>query len=305
MIDLAAPLALLLAPFPFLTWVLPRLGGGGGGLWVPVELPSSKAPRGREMVAVWLLLTLALAGPRWLSPTPALEVTGRDLAIALDLSGSMVRDDFELDGQPVTRLEAVQRVGAAFARGRGGDRIALIFFGSNAYYAAPFTYDVEAVAKRIEGATIGISGRATNISDALGLALKRFETSNAETRVVILLSDGANNAGEAHPLAVAELAAAKGVRVHTIAMAPTDLEEDPGGRGAVDAKTLASIAKTSGGTFHRVRTTEDLARVTAELDALETTDGAGLAAEVFLPLWLLPAAGAVALLVWSGWRNQA
>lgn len=305
MIDLAAPLALLLAPLPLLARFLPRIGGGQGGLWTPVKLPATSASQGHGLLLAWLLLVVALAGPRWLSPTPALQVTGRDLAIALDLSGSMVRDDFELDGAQVTRLEAVQKVGSAFARGRGGDRVALIFFGSKAYYAAPFTYDVEAVAKRIEQATIGIPGRATNISDALGLALKRFETSQAETRVVILLSDGASNAGEANPLAVAELAAAKGVRVHTIAMAPKDLEEDPGGRGAVDARTLASIAQTSGGTFHRVRTTDDLIKVAAELDALETTDGAGLAAEVLLPLWLAPAAIAALWLAWTGWRQRA
>ncbi|MEO1253239.1 MAG: VWA domain-containing protein, partial [Pseudomonadota bacterium] len=107
------------------------------------------------MWSIWVLLLLALAGPRELAPVPALKVSGRDLAIVLDLSGSMVRDDFHLDGQQVTRQEAVTKVGADFARRRGGDRVALIVFGSEAYYAAPFTFDVEAVARRIEEAAIG------------------------------------------------------------------------------------------------------------------------------------------------------
>lgn len=304
MFDLATPLALLLLPLPFVLARLPRIGRGGEGLWTPVAVGGSAPAEGRILPLIWVLLVLSLSGPRWLAPTPALEVTGRDLAIALDLSGSMVRDDFSLDGAQITRLEAVQQVGSAFARGRGGDRVALILFGSDAYYAAPYTYDVEAVARRIETATIGISGRATNIGDAIGLAMKRMETSDAATKVIILLSDGSNNAGLAQPLAVAELAAAKGIRIHTIAMAPYDQTEDPGGRGAVDAKTLEAIATTSGGAFYRVRTMDDLIAMADDLDGLESTDGAGLAADVFLPLWLLPAVLGAGLFAWQTVRGR-
>jgi Ca-activated chloride channel homolog len=317
MIELADPLALLALPLPILAlWVLPprpargaalavpegvgrRLGSGAGGdfarNWRRLLLPG----------LVWALLVLALSGPRQLEPVAALKVSGRDLAIAIDLSGSMVRDDFHLDGRQVTRLEAVQTVGADFVRRRGGDRVALIVFGSEAYYAAPFTFDTEAVARRIEEAQIGISGRATNISDALGLALKRMDGSPAATRVVILLSDGVNNAGGTNPRGVARLAAEMGIRVHTIALGPKDLETaDVGERGVVDAATLNSVAELSGGEAFRVRTTEDLQAVTEALDRLEPTDGDGLAAEVYRPLWIWPAALAAALCVGLVWRER-
>lgn len=273
---------------------------GGPGILERVPL------RTGLLAAVWMLLVLALSGPRDLAPVPALKVSGRDLALVLDLSGSMVRDDFHLDGKQVTRLEAVSKVGADFARRRGGDRLALIVFGSEAYYATPFTFDVEAVARRVEEAVIGISGRATNISDGLGLALKRLEDSEAETRVVVLLSDGVNNAGATNPRGVAELAARMGVRVHTIALGPKDLETaEEGERGVVDARTLAAIAQISGGETFRVRTTDDLVAVTEALDRLEATDSDGLAAAVYREYWPWPAGLAVVLMGLLGWRETA
>ncbi|WP_417718703.1 VWA domain-containing protein [Salipiger sp.] len=309
MIDLAQPLFLLLLPLPVLAWfVLPRRQTGGSALRVPARLgvtlmggAASEGSRvGRQKLllpaAIWVLSVLALTGPRQVEPVAALKVSGRDLAIALDLSGSMVREDFFLDGKAISRLEAVTHIGAEFARRRAGDRVALIVFGSEAYYAAPFSFDVEAVARRIEQATIGISGRATNMSDALGLALKRLATSEATSRVVILLSDGVNNAGATNPRGVAGLAAQMGVRVHTIALGPKDLESaEDGERGVVDAATLAAISEISGGETFRVRTTEDLRNVTEALDRLEATDSDGLAAEIYREFWIWPAALAALL----------
>jgi len=258
------------------------------------------------LTAIWVLLVVAIANPREVEPVSALRVSGRDLALVIDLSGSMVRDDFFLDGAAITRLDAVKKVGASFVRGRGGDRIALIVFGSEAYYASPFTFDVEAVARRIEEAVIGISGRATNISDGLGLALKRMSNSEAATRVVILLSDGVNNAGATNPRGVAELAARKGIRVHTIALGPKDLDTaDEGELGVVDARTLSSISRISGGESFRVRTMDDLEAVATALDELEATDSDGLSAEVFREHWPWPAGGALILMLLFGWRQSA
>lgn len=307
MIDLSFPVALILAPLP---WVLARLGrqvgGAGGGLWLPIAPPVT-ATRGRRglLWPVWLLLVLALAGPRLPLPAPGLPTTGRDLAVALDLSGSMVQRDYALDGQTLTRLDAVKTVGAGFVRARGGDRVALIVFGSDAYFAAPFSHDVEAVAKRIEEAQIGISGRATNISDALGLALKRMAGSDAAAKVVVLLSDGVNNAGKAHPRAVAALAAQQGVTVHTIAMGTLDLADAPEARSAVDVGTLRAMAELSGGRFFRVRDMDDLQAVLAEIDALERAPGQGMPAEIYRPLWFWPAGAALALMAWPLWRRAA
>ncbi|MEO9777765.1 MAG: VWA domain-containing protein [Sedimentitalea sp.] len=317
MIELADPLFLLLLPLPLLAVrFLPSGNTRGAALMVPDRIGrgilSGAGDAGafvlRKQVVVtliWILLVLALAGPRQLAPVSALKVSGRDLAIAIDLSGSMVRDDFDLNGEQVTRLQAVQSVGADFVRRRAGDRVALIVFGSEAYYAAPFSFDTEAIARRIEEATIGISGRATNISDALGLALKRLEHSEAASRVVILLSDGISNAGATNPRGVAKLAADLGIRVHTIALGPKDLASSaPGERGVVDAATLQAISDLSGGTSFRVRTTDELQEVTAALDRLEVTDSDGLAAEMFRELWVFPAALGGLLLLGVAWREQ-
>ena len=313
MIDLATPWALLLLPLPFLALRLPPAGEGRAALRIPEgtgralglrragRAASRTHVRGRPLLWLgWVLMVLAIAGPRQLQPVPALQVSGRDLAIALDLSGSMVREDFELNGDTVTRLDAVRSVGAEFVRRRAGDRMALILFGSEAYYAAPFTFDAEAVARRIETAEIGISGRATNIADALGLAIKRLDGSEAATRVVVLLSDGVNNAGATNPRGVAELAAGKGIRVHTIALGPEDTESAPDARGVVDASTLRAVADLSGGTAFRVRTTDDLRAVTESLDRLEPTSGEGLGAEMYRPLWLWPAVVAALLALAQG-----
>ncbi|MHA6345993.1 VWA domain-containing protein [Roseivivax sp. CAU 1761] len=318
MIAFAQPWMALLLPLPLLlARLLPPRGESMAALAVPERVGrdllavhrAGRLSRARARLlpwAVWALLVLALTGPRLLEPVPALRVSGRDLAVALDLSGSMVRDDFFLDGAPVTRMEAVQRVGADFVRRRAGDRVALIVFGSEAYYAAPFSFDTEAVARRIEEAQIGISGRATNISDALGLALKRMAGSAAASRVVILLSDGVNNAGVTNPRGVAELAAEMGVRVHTIALGPKDTESAAEGeRGVVDAATLAAISEISGGETFRVRDTEDLVAVAAALDRLEATEAAGLAAEIWRELWLWPAAAAALLGLALAWREAA
>ncbi|GIT89429.1 MULTISPECIES: VWA domain-containing protein [Roseobacter] len=318
MFELADPWFLLLLPLPYLAVrFLGPAQMAGGAIKVPDRVGETLLAAGRHRAAqsglhlqqgilwaIWVLLLLAASGPRDLAPVSALKVTGRDLAIVLDLSGSMVRDDFDLDGRQVTRREAVATVGADFARRRGGDRVALVVFGSEAYFAAPFSFDVEAIARQIEGAQIGVSGRATSISDGLGIALKRMENSEAASRVVILLSDGVNNAGATNPRGVAELAAQMGVRVHTIALGPKDLSSaDPGERGVVDAATLRAISEISGGESFRVRTTEDLVAVGEALDALEATDSDGLAAEVFHDYWMWPAGLAALLGLGYGWRE--
>lgn len=314
MLDLATPWLLLLLPAPFVAQKLLRPATTqGGALLVPDRIGQAIANKAKpdryraiEKLDTWLLwiawalMAFALAGPREVAPVSALKVSGRDLAISLDLSGSMVREDFYLDGAAISRLNAVKAVGAEFARSRVGDRVALVLFGSEAYFATPFTFDVEAVAQRIEAATIGISGRATNISDGLGLAIKRLADSKAATRVVILLSDGKNNAGATNPSGVAQLAKKLKVRVHTIAMGPKDLASaQKGERGVVDATTLQHIAQITGGESFRVKTMEDLQIVAAKLNQLETTDSEGLAAEIYHEYWIWPGmlAGVLTLLV--------
>ncbi len=316
-LSFASPLYLVLLALPPLIFRLaPASASGGIALRVPegvrAHLETSGGDSNRSFLKrfgpaylIWFLMVMALAGPRQVAPTEALPVSGRDLMLALDLSGSMVREDFFLEGQTVTRLDALREVGANFVRRRGGDRVGLVVFGSEAYVAASPSHDVNAVADAVESMVIGISGRATNIGDAIGISLKRLENSDAETKVIILLSDGESNAGDVTPTDVAKLARDMNVKIHTIAMGPRDLATSPGERGAVDAKTLETIAMLSGGEMFRVQTTEDLISVTDAINALEPTARAGLAAEIYRELWIYPAFAAALGCLWLGWREVA
>jgi Ca-activated chloride channel family protein len=305
--SLATPLALLLLPLPMLAaLLLPpfRDRGVGAALRVPDAIAArfafatdmGAAARTHTWLAwtVWAALVIALAGPRMLVPSPALPVSGRDIVLVLDLSGSMDRKDFSIDGQPARRLDAVKKVAIDFVRGRSGDRIGLVIFAERAFFAAAPTFDVESVARTIDEATIGIAGRSTAIGEGLGLALKRLGASPSPSRVVILLSDGANNAGTVGPSDVAVLARELGIRVHTIALGENDLESTTDDPDAVDAATLRRVAELSGGTAFRVRTTADLEQVGHAIDAMETSRGAAPPARVYRSLWIWPAMIALA-----------
>lgn len=298
--SLASPLALLLLPLPFLAMrLLSAADAESGAMLVPGAIAarledgraSAIGAAGRRMLPalLWLALVVALAGPQRVISTKALPASGRDIVLALDLSGSMEQTDFEYEGRKITRLDAVKRMAINFVRGRAGDRVGLVIFAKEAYFATPPTYDIAAVAQNIEEATIGISGRSTAISDGFGLALKRLEKSASPSRVVILLSDGINNAGSVGPKDAAELARKLGVRVHTIALGPRDVAETPNDPDVVDAETLRAIAETSGGTAFRVRTTSDLDAVGRTIDAMETSDSPAPPAEVYRNYWMYPA----------------
>ncbi|TGD99322.1 VWA domain-containing protein [Methylobacterium nonmethylotrophicum] len=304
-LDFAAPLAGLLLPLPLLAArLLPQRPGGSGALAVPASIVSGLDGGGRLRVGArgrgaltwltWIALVAALAGPRLVLPGAALPASGRDIVLALDLSGSMERIDFSLDGRTTSRLAAVKRVGAGFIRRRAGDRVGLVIFADQADVAAAPSFDTQTVARALEEAEIGLVGRSTGIGDGLGLALKRLEPLPGPAKVVVLLSDGANNAGQTTPRDVAALARDLGIRVHTIALGPRDLADANGEQDVVDSDALRDVATTSGGRFFRVRTTDDLAGVADSIDALE--GGRDRAPPVPLSRDLWPWPGAVALL---------
>lgn len=314
--DLATPLALLLLPLPLLALrLLPaEAEGSSGALRVPASLVPEAAggagiaARGRRQVlltwALWTALVVALAGPRLVLPGIALPASGREIMLAMDLSGSMERRDFALDGETVSRLQAVKRVGADFIRRRSGDRIGLVIFADQSFVAASLTFDTASVAHALEEATIGLVGRSTGIGDGLGLALRRLDPRDAGAeagqpapagaKVVILLSDGANNAGQTTPRDVAALAREIGVKVYTIALGPRDLANADGEQDVVDTETLRDMAETSGGKAFRVKTTEDLIAVADAIDALEGGRAKAPPLPLRRDLWPWPAALALA-----------
>lgn len=259
---------------------------------------------------VWLLLVCAVARPQWLGQTVEIPLSGRDLMLAVDLSGSMQTPDMTLDGQPVDRLSMIKSVAGRFIDKRKGDRLGLILFGTNAYLQTPLTYDRTTVRTMLQEAVIGLAGNATAIGDAIGLAVKRLREYPQQSRVLILLTDGANDAGEVSPLQAAQLAAAAKIRIYTIGVGADRLVV-PGFFGNqvvnpsqdLDADALTAIAKETGGKFFRAKNTEELRDIYALLDKLEPTVTSSATFRPFTELYPWPLGLALLLSLLIAWRQ--
>lgn len=224
----------------------------------------------------WAALVISAMRPLWIGDPVDLPVSGRDLLLAVDLSGSMEEQDFEIRGRQVDRLTAIKWVAGSFIERRIGDRIGLILFGEQAYLQAPLTFDRTTVGTLLEEAVIGLAGNATAIGDAIGLAVKRLREKKEGDRVLILLTDGANTAGAVAPLEAAELAAREGLRIYTIGVgAESVMVRNLFGLRRVnpstdlDEETLTGIAERTGGRYFRARDTEELEEIYRLLDQLE------------------------------------
>lgn len=289
MFELAFPKALFLLLLPLLLWLLlpqARLKNLHA-LYVPfytsLKQSLSHTSHAAHLHAFFFfyfifgVLVFALAGPQWIGENAPLSREGRNILLVLDLSGSMEIPDMNLHGYPVSRLLVVKEAANAFINNRPADRIGLILFGSEAYLQTPLTYDHQNVLKRIQDATVGLAGKTTSLGDALGLAIKTFKTMPKKGRVVILLTDGANNSGVLAPLKAAELAAHEHIKVYTIGLstqsanaglarlfismqAAADLDED----------TLKTIAKKTGGRYFLATNPTSLNRIYQTIDLLET-----------------------------------
>jgi Ca-activated chloride channel family protein len=299
--DFASPLLLVLAPAPLLAAFAPRPRRiAPDGLLVPSALRDRFAAQGgagaraSHFLALawfaWLSIVVALAGPRVAAATPALPASGRDIMLALDLSGSMTKTDFLLDGAAASRLAVLKRVGSQLIRRRAGDRIGLVIFAENAFAAAPLTFDVEAVGQTLDEMEIGLVGRSTAIGEGLGLALKRLADSKAPTRVIVLLSDGANNAGSSQPAAVAMLAKRLGVKIFTIGLGLHDTSSPGGDPDAVDFFALQKIAEIADGAAFRARTSDELDAAARAIEELAAGETPAPPAIMHRDLWPYPAA---------------
>jgi len=311
--EFAWPLILLLLPLPWLVRrLLPRAPeAGGAALRVPffgelVQLAGDAGPgaAGRKLwlpVLAWLLLLGAAARPQWVGEAQVMPTSGRDLMLAVDVSGSMAAEDMEIGGRRVDRLAAVKVVLGDFLERRVGDRVGLLLFGQFAYQMTPLTFDRNSVRYQLETSTIGLAGRETAIGDAIGLAVKRLRERPADQRVLILLTDGVNTAGQLPPMKAAELAQAEQVRVHTVAMGSESGQmrvfgvpvATPGAE--IDEKTLGEIADLTGGRFFRARDTAELAGIYAELDRIEPAAQEGDTLHPRSELFMYPLVGMLLL----------
>jgi Ca-activated chloride channel family protein len=282
----AWPWILTLLPLPLLAILLPA-----AGRWRPagVHFPFPDAVRAAQRVSpgrlqlprlvlgalAWLLLVVAAARPQSVGETVHVPVNGRSIMLAVDLSGSMQTPDMRSGGQMVSRLAAVKAVAGEFVAHRIGDRLGLILFGDEAYVQVPLTLDRNTVNVLLDEAQIGLAGQQTAIGDAIGLAIKRLRDQPPGNRVLILLTDGASNAGNVDPLKAAQLAAREGVRIYTIGVgAEQMLADGPFGvpqlvKSDLDEGTLKAIAKETGGRYFRATDVAALAQIYALLDKIE------------------------------------
>ncbi|MCW8846854.1 MAG: VWA domain-containing protein [Gammaproteobacteria bacterium] len=289
MIEFLWPWVFATLPLPFLVRLLKPVPAGqqGAALIVPVaedfqpiESPSIRPGRSwwRFWLALlcWALLVLAAARPQLLGEPVPLPVTGRDLMLAVDLSGSMQEQDFLINQKPVDRLTATKWVAGEFIERRIGDRVGLILFGERAYLQAPLTFDRKTVRTLLDESVIGLAGQFTAIGDAIGLAVKRLRERDQKNRVLILLTDGANTAGEVDPIQATRIAAEAGLKIYTVGIgADAMLVNSRFGRRQVnpsrnlDEKALRNIAELTGGRYFRARDTQEMEKIYAELDRLE------------------------------------
>lgn len=294
MYQLAWPWLLAAAPVPLLVaWLLPPARDGlGPALRIPF-FERASALRGdgsggrpaRQwrawlrlalLALAWLCLVLAAARPQHIGTPVGIAVNGRDLMLVIDTSASMATTDaVGLSGNRKSRLQAVQEAAGQFIRDRRGDRIGLILFGAQAYLQAPLTFDREAAGQLLDEALIGLAGETTAIGSAIALGIKRLHERPAASRVMVLLTDGANTAGSIDPALAAELAAVAGIRIHTIGFGGFA----PGSQGrsttalssslGLDEALLERIATATGGRYYRAADPQTLRDVYAELNALE------------------------------------
>ena len=281
--EFAWPWVALLLPVPWLVhrWLRPLPPGQALHLPHPgVALAAIERRPGTatalRLALAWLCLLAAAARPQWVGPPQAQQRSGRAMLLAIDLSGSMRTDDMQLAGQDVSRFEAVEAIASDFIARRAGDELGLVLFGSRAFLVTPLTYDLGAVRAQLQGAAVGLAGTETAIGDAIAVAVKRLAGLPQQARVLVLLTDGVNNAGSIVPEQAAAAAKAAGVRIYTIGVGATQMRvPDFFGMRLVnpsadlDEAMLTRIANDTGGRFFRATDTRELADAYRTIDTLE------------------------------------
>ncbi|MGO2349631.1 vWA domain-containing protein [Pseudoalteromonas nigrifaciens] len=287
MFEFSWPWLFILLPLPLLLLLLkPAVNNAHTRLRIPSFAKHNLTSQSVEAHArrltpfewvIWLLLVIAAANPTWLDDPISMPNEGRDIMLAVDLSGSMTEQDMAYNGQYVDRLTMVKAVLTDFIEQRQGDRLGLILFGDTAFLQTPLTRDVKTVSKMLSEAQIGLVGRATAIGDALGLSVKRFANKDKSNRIVVLLTDGQNTAGNLQPEEALLLARDAGIKVYTIGVGSDNPRGfslfNMGGMSGdtIDEGLLKRIAEQTGGLYFRAKDVAGLQQIYAELDKLEPT----------------------------------
>ena len=281
-----------LLSIPLLAWLRGRTGPESAFLYSSLSLVKGILQMNRTLAsrlllaARWLglaLLVVGMARPQWAMGKAPRKASGIDIAVALDLSMSMLSEDFELKGERVDRVTVAKDTLKAFIENRPNDRIGLAVFSSQAYIAAPPTLDHEFLRRHIDRMEV-LGEQGTAIGSGLSAAVNRLRELKSKSRIVILMTDGQNNAGNVPPLTAAEAAQSLGVKVYTIGVgirgkAPMPVGRDAFGRKVyrevpvdIDEDTLTRIAERTGGKYFRADSTQTLRSIYDEIDRLEKTE---------------------------------
>lgn len=284
MYSFAWPWLFVLLPLPFLVRLLPRVKQASittinvpflKDMFANQQQSSSNKWRWLNLL-LWLFLLTAASRPQWIGEPVPLPIEGRDLMLAIDISGSMEQQDMQINGQAVDRLTAVKKVAGEFIERRTGDRLGLILFGENAYLQTPLTFDRKTVQTLLYEAAIGLAGKSTAIGDAIGLAVKKAREVENNNRILIVLTDGQNTAGAIEPLKAAELAREEQLKIYTIGVGADEMVSNGffGQRvinpsADLDEATLKRISKITEGQYFRARNSKELEAIYMMLDELE------------------------------------
>jgi Ca-activated chloride channel homolog len=304
------PWLLALLPLPILVyWLLPSYKEEQDSLRLTffsyisssmglTPAPGAVVPRASWLQKIlapicWGLIVLALARPQFVEPPIQKIQPGRDLMLALDISQSMETPDFFTpDHKRMRRVDAVKQVVSDFIRKRKNDRIGLIVFGQAAYPVAPFTLDHDACLKILGQTDAGMAGPQTMIGDAIGLAIKQFNASDAKQRVLILLTDGNDTGSRIPPSKAAEIAQQNHITIHVVGIG----DPHATGEDKVDYAALGSIAKATGGQVFHGENSVELEAAYATLDRITPQKFKTLSYQPKRELFMWPLSVAILLL---------
>jgi Ca-activated chloride channel homolog len=293
MLEFVWPWLLLLLPLPL--FIKPRkealsqTAPPGKALRIPFfnqleaaglmgEASPPKNSRAMQLLKLlaWVCLVITVSRPQYVGELIEVPISGRDLMLAVDISPSMKEEDMILNGYQVTRLDVVKKVVSDFVVQRKGDRIGLILFGLQPYVQSPLSFDTVTVNTLLQESFLGMAGNGTAIGDAITLAVKRLRERPEDSRVLIVLTDGANTAGEIQPDKAAQLAAKENIKIYTIGMGADEqirrgflstFKVNPS--RDLDEKSLQEIADTTGGQYFRARNTGELELIYENINRLE------------------------------------
>lgn len=287
---LAHPAALLLLLLlPLLALLRSRSGREGAVVFSSLQIldrlgPASKGRAGGFRLPILFLslacVTVALSRPQWLDRTETVHESGIEIMLAIDVSRSMLAEDFEFSGTRVNRFQVAKKVARDFIEARESDRIGIVAFAGRPYLASPLTLSKDWLLgeQGLGRVQIGLVEDGTAIGSALAASAKRLEGRPGESKVIVLLTDGANNAGKISPIEAARLAHTLGIRIHTVAVGtygdytvPTPIGPMRL-RDEIDEAVLQEIADLAGGHFFRATDTRALERIFAEIDRLEQSE---------------------------------